>query len=43
MAEVCIQRVNDAYVKPSHYPWGLKKVEHGSDVIKLNKEDKDHE
>lgn len=43
MAEVYIQRVNDAYVKSARYPWGPKKVEHGSDVIKLNKENKDHE
>ena len=43
MAEVCIQRVNDTYVKSARYPWGPKKVEHGSDVIKLNKEDNDHE
>lgn len=44
LAEVYIQRYTGRDTnQPARYPWGSKKVEHGSDVIKLNKEDKDHE
>lgn len=32
LAEVYIQRVNDAQ-RPARYPWGPKKVEHGSEEV----------
>ena len=42
-AEVYIQRYTGKDTNQSaRYPWGPKKVEHGSDVIKV-KEDKNHE